>query len=191
MLAARPAQPGPSPGWREFLERHAPDIWACDFCVRTVPFQTLHDLLHGSARQQRNPPRRSDATSNSGLGSTANHGMLRLEPGAPTATARAWSLHTNITCPSSARMHWSAPNRASGSPNPGDAPSAEERSISFCRQPQKTQNAVKHFSRIWATHQRRNVFSSTAVLPTILPNVHSPRPWSKFSTCRRAGRMAD
>jgi hypothetical protein len=33
----------PSPGWREFLKRHAPDIWACDFfCVRTVLFQTLH-----------------------------------------------------------------------------------------------------------------------------------------------------
>ena len=34
---------GPSPGWREFLKRHAPDIWACDFfCVRTVLFQTFH-----------------------------------------------------------------------------------------------------------------------------------------------------
>jgi putative transposase len=33
----------PSPGWREFLKRHAQDIWACDFfCVRTVLFQTLH-----------------------------------------------------------------------------------------------------------------------------------------------------
>jgi putative transposase len=33
---------GPSPGWREFLKLHAPDIWACDFfCVRTVLFQTL------------------------------------------------------------------------------------------------------------------------------------------------------
>jgi hypothetical protein len=47
---------------------------------------------------------------------------------------------------------------------------------------------VKHFSRIWATHQRRNVSSSTAVLPTMLPNVHSPGRWSKFSTCRRAGQ---
>jgi putative transposase len=28
---------GPNPGWREFLKRHAPDIWACDFfCVRTI-----------------------------------------------------------------------------------------------------------------------------------------------------------
>jgi len=34
---------GPSPGWREFVKRHAPDIWACDFfCVRTVLFQTFH-----------------------------------------------------------------------------------------------------------------------------------------------------
>jgi hypothetical protein len=33
----------PSLGWREFLKRHAPDIWVCDFfCVRTVLFQTLH-----------------------------------------------------------------------------------------------------------------------------------------------------
>jgi putative transposase len=29
--------------WREFLTRHASDIWACDFfCVPTVLFQTLH-----------------------------------------------------------------------------------------------------------------------------------------------------
>jgi putative transposase len=34
---------GPSSGWREFLKRHAPDIWTCDFfCVRTILFQTLH-----------------------------------------------------------------------------------------------------------------------------------------------------
>ena len=34
---------GPSPGWREFLKRQGPDIWACDFfSVRTVLFQTLH-----------------------------------------------------------------------------------------------------------------------------------------------------
>jgi hypothetical protein len=27
----------PSPGWRAFLNRHARDIWACDFfCVRTI-----------------------------------------------------------------------------------------------------------------------------------------------------------
>jgi hypothetical protein len=31
---------GPSPGWREFLKRHASGIWACDFfCVRTVLFR--------------------------------------------------------------------------------------------------------------------------------------------------------
>ena len=41
-MRARPNR-GPSPGWREFLKRQAPDIWACDFfCVRTVLFQTLH-----------------------------------------------------------------------------------------------------------------------------------------------------
>jgi transposase InsO family protein len=34
---------GPSPGWREFLKRHEPNIWACDFfCVRTIWFQTLY-----------------------------------------------------------------------------------------------------------------------------------------------------
>jgi transposase InsO family protein len=38
-----PRNRGPSPGWREFLKRQTPDIWACDFfCVRTVLFQTLH-----------------------------------------------------------------------------------------------------------------------------------------------------
>ena len=35
--------PGPSPGWREFLKQHAPNIWACDFfCVHTILFQTLY-----------------------------------------------------------------------------------------------------------------------------------------------------
>src|SRR5215475_12094925 len=34
---------GPSGTWREFLMRHASDIWACDFfCVPTVLFQKLH-----------------------------------------------------------------------------------------------------------------------------------------------------
>jgi putative transposase len=34
---------GPTGTWREFLTRHASDIWACDFfSVRTVLFQTLH-----------------------------------------------------------------------------------------------------------------------------------------------------
>ncbi len=33
----------PSPGWRTFLERHAAEIWACDFfCVQTLWFRTLH-----------------------------------------------------------------------------------------------------------------------------------------------------
>jgi putative transposase len=35
-----------SPGCREFLKRHASDIWACDFfCVRTVLFQTLRVIF--------------------------------------------------------------------------------------------------------------------------------------------------
>jgi transposase InsO family protein len=34
---------GPSSGWRKFLKRHEPNIWACDFfCVQTILFQTLY-----------------------------------------------------------------------------------------------------------------------------------------------------
>jgi hypothetical protein len=33
----------PSPSWREFLKRHARDIWACDFfCVQTIWFRTFY-----------------------------------------------------------------------------------------------------------------------------------------------------
>ena len=33
----------PSPGWREFLTRHARHLWACDFfCVQTITFRTLY-----------------------------------------------------------------------------------------------------------------------------------------------------
>jgi putative transposase len=39
----RPYGGKPSPIWRQFLKRHAQDIWACDFfCVRTILFQTLY-----------------------------------------------------------------------------------------------------------------------------------------------------
>jgi hypothetical protein len=39
----RPYHGVPSPSWRDFLRRHAQDIWACDFfSVRTILFQTLH-----------------------------------------------------------------------------------------------------------------------------------------------------
>ena len=39
----RPYGRKPSPSWRQFLKRHAQDIWACDFfCVRTIWFQTLY-----------------------------------------------------------------------------------------------------------------------------------------------------
>jgi hypothetical protein len=44
----------PSPGWREFLTRHAKDIWACDFfCVRTIFFQTLDVffVMHHESRR--------------------------------------------------------------------------------------------------------------------------------------------
>jgi hypothetical protein len=58
----------------------------------------------------------------------------------------------------------------------------------FCRQPQKTQTP-----RIWAIHQKRNpnAFSSTAVLPSMLPNVHSPRLGrnSRHAACWQDGRL--
>jgi transposase InsO family protein len=39
----RPYAGKPSSSWREFLKRHARDIWACDFfCVRTIWFQTFY-----------------------------------------------------------------------------------------------------------------------------------------------------
>ena len=44
----------PSPSWREFLKRHAKDIWACDFFgVRTVLFRTLYVffVMHHETRQ--------------------------------------------------------------------------------------------------------------------------------------------
>jgi transposase InsO family protein len=42
-LAFASRSQGPTGTWREFLMRHASDIWACDFfCVPTVLFQTLH-----------------------------------------------------------------------------------------------------------------------------------------------------
>ena len=38
-----PYDRGPSPGWRCFLERHAAEIWACDFfCAQTLWFKTLY-----------------------------------------------------------------------------------------------------------------------------------------------------
>jgi transposase InsO family protein len=41
-IYASVSRPGPTETWREFLTRHALDIWACDFfCVPTILFQTL------------------------------------------------------------------------------------------------------------------------------------------------------
>ena len=41
----------PSPGWRTFVERHAAEIWACDFfCVQTM-VQDPACLLRGQPRQ--------------------------------------------------------------------------------------------------------------------------------------------
>ena len=50
----RPYGGVPSPGWRVFLERHAVDIWACDFfCVRTIYFRTLYVffVVHHASRE--------------------------------------------------------------------------------------------------------------------------------------------
>src|SRR5215813_3417701 len=50
----RPYDGVPSPSWREFLTRHAKDIWACDFFgVRTIFFRTLYVffVMHHESRQ--------------------------------------------------------------------------------------------------------------------------------------------
>ena len=50
----RPWSGKPSPQWKEFLARHAKDVWACDFCcVRTLTFQTLYVffLIHHATRE--------------------------------------------------------------------------------------------------------------------------------------------
>ena len=45
---------GPTGTWREFLTRHASDIWACNFfCVPTVLFQALLRVATGWADLQR------------------------------------------------------------------------------------------------------------------------------------------
>ncbi len=50
----RPYDGVPSPGWRTFLDRHAVDIWACDFfCVQTIFFRTLYVffVVHHASRE--------------------------------------------------------------------------------------------------------------------------------------------
>jgi putative transposase len=50
----RPYHGAPSPSWREFLSRHAQDIWACDFfSVRTIFFQALDVffVMHHGTRE--------------------------------------------------------------------------------------------------------------------------------------------
>src|SRR5262245_1249718 len=48
----RPGGGETSPGWREFLTRHARHLWACDFffCVQTIMFQTLYVSVTPTAR---------------------------------------------------------------------------------------------------------------------------------------------
>lgn len=50
----RPWNGTPSPRWKNFLEQHAKDIWACDLMtVRTLTFQTLYVffLIHHATRE--------------------------------------------------------------------------------------------------------------------------------------------
>ena len=50
----RPWSGKPSPRWRDFLNQHAKDIWACGFLsVRTLAFQTLYvfSLIHHASRE--------------------------------------------------------------------------------------------------------------------------------------------
>ena len=50
----RPYDGRPSPSWRQFLNQHANDIWACDlFTVHTVWFQTLYVffVIHHGTRE--------------------------------------------------------------------------------------------------------------------------------------------
>ncbi len=50
----RPYNGVPSPGWRQFLARHAQEIWACDLLtVRTLWFRTLYVffVIHHSTRE--------------------------------------------------------------------------------------------------------------------------------------------
>jgi transposase InsO family protein len=50
----RPYSGTPSPGWRQFLNQHADEIWACDlFTVQTICFRTLYVffVLHHGTRE--------------------------------------------------------------------------------------------------------------------------------------------
>src|SRR5262244_1688178 len=73
----RPYGGKPSPSWRQFLKRHAQDIWACDFfCVRTIWFQTIYV----PSRQPRGPACPGHSSSYSGMGGATNRRMLLLGP---------------------------------------------------------------------------------------------------------------
>ena len=50
----RPYRGTPSPGWRQFLNQHADEIWACDlFTVHTIWFRTLYVffVIHHGTRE--------------------------------------------------------------------------------------------------------------------------------------------
>ncbi|MCH7822820.1 MAG: transposase [Proteobacteria bacterium] len=50
----RPYDGCPSPGWRQFLNQHANEIWACDlFTVHTIWFRTLYVffVIHHGTRE--------------------------------------------------------------------------------------------------------------------------------------------
>ena len=74
----RPYAGKPSPSWRAFLNRHARDIWACDFfCVRTIWFQTFYVFFAIRHAQPRGPDCPGDSPSHGGMGGTTDRRMLR------------------------------------------------------------------------------------------------------------------
>jgi len=72
---------GPCPGRRVSQSAAHRTFGLAIFLCPNGPVPNASRRLRGSTHQQRNPPRWSDASSNSGLGSAANRG--RLGPGTP------------------------------------------------------------------------------------------------------------
>ena len=71
----------PSPGWRIFLERHAAEIWACDFfCVQTLWFKTLHAFFVVSHASREVLHVEVTRASHGGVGRAADRGVLWLGP---------------------------------------------------------------------------------------------------------------
>ena len=80
----RPYHGSPSPGWQEFLMRHAKDIWACDFfCVRTAFFQTLSVffVMHHETRRILQVRVSQHPTAHRRMGGPAGRGRVWLGSG--------------------------------------------------------------------------------------------------------------